>query len=222
MYKTGDRARWLPGGVLDFVGRVDDQIKLRGFRIEMGDIEAILIQHDAIRDAAVVVREDAPGEQRLVAYIVSDRDVSASDVRQFLQDRLPRYMIPAAFVELPAPPLTSNGKVDRRALPRPDVHPESAYVAPQSELEEAVEAIWRQVLRADRIGIYDDFFQIGGQSLLAFQVIQRINQTFSLDLPLRAAFSEPTIAGQAILVEEVLLERLDASPNPPVGAQVAR
>jgi tyrocidine synthetase-3 len=222
MYKTGDLARWLPGGVLDFIGRADDQIKLRGFRIEMGDIEAILIQHDAIRDAAVVVREDAPGEQRLVAYIVSDREASASDLRQFLQDRLPRYMIPAAFVELPSLPLTSNGKVDRRVLPKPEVRTESAYLAPQSELEEAIESIWREVLRADRIGIDDDFFQIGGQSLLAFQVIQRINQTFSLDLPLRAAFSEPTIAGQAILVEEVLLERLDTASNPPVGAQIAR
>jgi amino acid adenylation domain-containing protein len=217
MYRTGDLARRLPGADLDFVGRADGQIKLRGFRIELGEIEAALGEHSALRDCAVLLREDIPGDRRLVAYFVAAGESPAtSELRRFLEERLPAFMVPAGFVPLETMPLTVNGKINRLALPAPDGgRPtlETAFVAPETEMEHAVTEIWKGVLRFDEIGVYDDFFRLGGQSILAAQVMQRINQRFRVNLPVRLIFDKPTVANLAVLVEEALIERLEAEPE---------
>jgi amino acid adenylation domain-containing protein len=217
MYRTGDLARRLPGADLDFVGRADGQIKLRGFRIELGEIEAALGEHSALRDCAVLLREDIPGDRRLVAYFVAVGESPAtSELRRFLEERLPAFMVPAGFVPLETMPLTVNGKINRLALPAPDGgRPtlETAFVAPETEMERAVTEIWKGVLRFDEIGVYDDFFRLGGQSILAAQVMQRINQRFRVNLPVRLIFDKPTVANLAVLVEEALIERLEAEPE---------
>ncbi|HEV2991581.1 MAG TPA: non-ribosomal peptide synthetase, partial [Candidatus Angelobacter sp.] len=223
MYKTGDLAKWLPNGILDYLGRADDQIKLRGFRIELGEIEAVLQQHTTVHEAAVMLREDAPGDKRLVAYVVGAGEIALdiAELRRTMQEKLPAFMVPATFIELNALPSTTNGKVDRRALPTPGTDRPAlaaAYVEPQTVMEHSVAAIWQKVLRLEKVGIYDDFFDLGGQSLLAIQIIQRINQTFEIDLPMRTIFTEPTIAGLAILVEEMVLEKLEAEPEPELEA----
>jgi amino acid adenylation domain-containing protein len=216
MYRTGDLARRLPGGEVDFVGRADGQVKLRGFRIETGEIEAVLGEHPAVRDCAVLLREDAPGDRRLVAYLVAKGETpSTSELRRFLEERLPAFMLPAAFISLETMPVTGNGKVDRHALPAPDggrPELEAAYTAPETEMEQAIAGIWKGVLRLPEIGLYDNFFHLGGQSILATQVIQRINQRFRVNLPIRAIFGESTVAGLSVLVEETLIERLEAEP----------
>jgi acyl carrier protein len=210
-------ARRLPGADLDFVGRADGQIKLRGFRIELGEIEAALGEHSALRDCAVLLREDIPGDRRLVAYFVAAGESPAtSELRRFLEERLPAFMVPAGFVPLETMPLTVNGKINRLALPAPDGgRPtlETAFVAPETEMEHAVTEIWKGVLRFDEIGVYDDFFRLGGQSILAAQVMQRINQRFRVNLPVRLIFDKPTVANLAVLVEEALIERLEAEPE---------
>jgi tyrocidine synthetase-3 len=224
MYKTGDLAKWLPNGVLEYVGRADDQVKLRGFRIELGEIEALLARHPAVREAAVMLREDVPGDKRLVAYIVAAGAAAPdiAEIRRTLQQGLPDFMVPSAFVELNGLPTTPNGKVDRRVLPPPGTSRptmETEYVEPQTMTEKAVAAVWQQVLRIERTGIYDDFFQLGGQSILAIQIIQRLNQTFEVDLPMRALFTEPTIAGLALLIEETVLDKLESQPEPQFEAE---
>jgi acyl carrier protein len=223
MYKTGDLAKWLPSGVLEYLGRTDDQVKLRGFRIELAEIEALLSRHPRLQDAVVMLREDAPGDKRLVAYIVpSDETVpETNELRGYLLEKLPEFMVPFAFIELKALPTTANGKVDRRALPAPGMDRptlEAEYVEPQTMTEQAVAAIWQQVLRLERAGIYDDFFQLGGQSILAIQIIQRINQAFEIDLPMRTIFAEPKIAGLAVLIEETVLKKLESQPEPQLEA----
>jgi amino acid adenylation domain-containing protein len=207
LYKTGDLARYLPDGDLEYLGRTDDQIKLRGFRIELGEIEAVLAQHPAVREAAVIVREDQPGDKRLVAYVaaVVGQDPSTAEIRNFAAEKLPAHMVPAAIVKLPELPLTPNGKVDRRALPAPDQSRpelEESYVGPRTPIEEGVAGIWAQVLKIERVGVYDNFFQLGGHSLLATQVISRIRQVFQVELPLRAIFESPTVAGLSELVDK--------------------
>jgi len=166
LYKTGDLARYLPDGNIEFLGRSDDQVKIRGYRIELGEIEAVLSQHQSVRQAVVLVREDQPGDRRLVAYVVPHppQTPSASELRHFLKERLPEYMIPAVVV-LKTLPLTANGKVDRRLLPAPDqTRPELAatFVAPRTPLQEAVAEIWTNLLNLEQIGIYDNFFDLGG------------------------------------------------------------
>ncbi len=198
MYRTGDRVRWLADGTLEFLGRTDDQVKLRGFRIEPGEIEAALRTHAAVREAVVMVREDAPGDPRLVAYVAASPAPSEGELRVHVKSGLPEYMVPSAFVLLDALPLTPNGKVDRRALPAPD--PDSgreSYVAPRTQVEEVVCGIWAEVLRAERVGVNDQFFEVGGHSLLATQLLGRVRETFFVDLPLRAFFDAPTVAGLA-------------------------
>jgi len=206
--KTGDLARYLPDGNIEFLGRIDHQVKIRGFRIELGEIEAVLGQHPDVRETAVLAREDKPGDKRLVAYVVP-RDVQVPaiiELRRFLKEKLPDYMVPSAFVPLDALPLTPNGKVDRRALPVPDMarpEQEEAYVAPRTPAQEVLAGIWAEVLKLEQVGIHDDFFDLGGHSLLATQVISRVRDTFQLRLSLRNFFDGPTVADLAEIIETV-------------------
>jgi amino acid adenylation domain-containing protein len=204
LYRTGDRVRLRPGGVLEYLGRLDDQIKLRGHRIEPGEIEAALREHPAVRAAVVLGREDAPGGKRLVAYVVPEGTAPGNaDLRRFLQQRLPDFMVPSAFMVMETLPLSPTGKVDRRGLPAPgEARPDlgQAFVPPRDSIEEAVAGIWATMLRVDRVGVHDDFFALGGHSLLATQVVSRILAELEVELPLRAIFETPTVAGLASLV----------------------
>lgn len=207
LYKTGDLARYLPDGSIEFLGRLDHQVKLRGFRIEPGEIEAVLNQHPAIQEAVVLLREDTPGDKRLVAYLIFTlkQQITGDDLRRYLQGRLPHYMVPGHFVMLPQWPLTPNGKLDRRALPAPQVSRpdlEVRYIAPRTSIEELLTAIWNQVLKMERIGIYDNFFDLGGDSLLVSQVVARVRQAIQIELSLSSFFATPTIAAQA---EQVMI-----------------
>ncbi|MBV9774490.1 MAG: amino acid adenylation domain-containing protein, partial [Gemmatimonadetes bacterium] len=205
LYCTGDRARWRPDGELEFLGRVDNQVKIRGFRIEPGEVEAVLAQHPAVRAATVTVREDVPRERRLVAYVVpADVEVAAAELRAWLKARLPEYMVPSAFVLLEALPLTPTGKVDRKALPAPEGRATGTYVAPRTPTEETLAEIWADVLRLDRVGAEDDFFALGGHSLLGTRVTTRMRDAFGVELPLRVVFEHPTLARLADRVEEEL------------------
>ncbi len=200
LYRSGDLVRFLADGNIEFLGRIDDQVKLRGYRIELGEIEATLVGHPAVRQAVAMVREDAPGDKRLVAYIVA-QDPSADrvgELRALLRATLPEYMVPAAFVTLDQFPLTANGKVDRAALPAPERSgAETTYVAPRTPSEEALAEIFADVLGVKRVGIHDNFFELGGHSLLASQVVSRASDRFDLHIPLKAMFEEPTLAGFA-------------------------
>ena len=204
LYRTGDLCRWLPDGSLDYLGRADHQVKIRGFRIEPAEIEAALLTHPAVRQAAVLVRADVPGDPRLVAYLVTDgREPAAAELRSHLASLLPQYMVPAAFVRIESLPLTSSGKLDRRALPAP-VQPareETALDLPRTPTEERLAAIWRDVLGLERVGIHDNFFELGGHSLLATRVVARTREAVGADLPLRAMFEQPTVAGIAARLE---------------------
>jgi len=199
MYRTGDRARWRADGAVEFLGRVDHQLKLRGFRIEPGEIEAVLESHPGVRQAVVVAREDEPGDVRLVGYVVTAEPApEAAALRGYLQQRLPEHMVPSALVTLAALPLTPNGKVDREALPAPTVtrSTQAAFVAPRSPLELQLAEVWRQVLSVDRVGVHDDFFSLGGHSLLVLQVVSGARGA-GLHLEVRQVFEHPTIAGLA-------------------------
>jgi amino acid adenylation domain-containing protein/non-ribosomal peptide synthase protein (TIGR01720 family) len=197
MYRTGDFARWRSDGHIEFIGRMDDQVKIRGFRIELGEIESALNQHPGVKESVVVAREDAPGGKRLVAYVVPIRASPAlvRDLRDLLKERLPGYMVPAAFVLLEAFPLTPNGKLDRKALQAPVIYgdPGQSYTAPRTPAESAIAQIWGAVLGVDRVGIHDHFFELGGDSILSIQVIARCRQA-GLQLTPRDLFKRPTIA----------------------------
>jgi len=213
LYRTGDLARFLPDGNVKFLGRVDNQVKVRGFRIELGEIEAVLSQYVGVRETAVVVREDTPDDKRIIAYVVSAEPAPTTEaLRTYLQAKLPDYMTPAAFVIQDAFPLTPSGKIDRRALPAPDLTAALAetYVAPRTPLEEDLVAMWANVLKVERVGIHDNFFDLGGHSLIATQLIARVRAEFQVDLPLRRLFETPTIAGLAELITASLLEETDA------------
>jgi amino acid adenylation domain-containing protein len=199
LYKTGDLVRYRADGTIEFLGRIDNQVKLRGFRIELGEIESVLNQHPSVQVSVVVVREDEPGNQRLIAYIVPQpaQTLVIAEICQFLAEKVPNYMLPSAFVTLDKFPLTPNGKIDRRALPAPETtrtNLEAVFVAPRNTIEEAIAQIWQQVLGVEQIGINDNFFELGGHSLLATQVISRLRKTLGVDLPLRGLFASPTVA----------------------------
>jgi amino acid adenylation domain-containing protein len=209
LYRTGDVGRYLPDGNILFSGRLDHQIKLRGHRIELGEVEALLDRHEAVREAAVILREDAPGDVRLVAYVVAreGHEADAVVLRRYLQTQLPEYMLPSAFVFLPTLPLTPNGKVNRAALPEPSYdRPEAAgeYVAPRTAVEEVLANIWAEVLRLGRVGAHDNFFELGGHSLLAMQVVSRARDVFRTDLTVRSMFERPTVAGLAETISNSL------------------
>jgi len=199
MYRTGDLARWLPDGRLECLGRIDHQVKVRGFRIELGEIETALERHGAVAHAVVVVREDEPGDRRLVGYMVgSEGQASPSDLRQHLAKTLPDYMVPSAFAFLDAFPLTPNGKVDRKALPAPgaSLSRETEYVAPRTSVEEHLARIWSEVLGVERVGVASNFFDLGGHSLLVPQVIDRARRA-GIVLTALTLFRHPTVADLA-------------------------
>jgi acyl carrier protein len=214
-YRSGDLARWLEDGELQFLGRTDRQVKIRGFRIEPAEIEGALRAHPQVREAAVAAH-GTPERRHLVAYLVAagGEPPAAPALRTFLRARLPEHMIPAAFVPLAALPLSANGKIDRGALPPPDARPEAAYVAPRSAVERVLAAIWGRLLEVDRVGATDDFFALGGHSLVATQIVSRVRRTFRIDLPLGSFFAATTVAELAALV--VALE-----PRPGVAEAIA-
>jgi acyl carrier protein len=225
LYKTGDLVRYRADGTIEFLGRLDQQVQVRGFRIELGEIEAVLGQHPAIQTAVVLTHEAAPGDQRLIAYAVPDQAVRdratgnreydqrsafvdrptslVSELRVFLHEKLPEYMVPAVFVLLEELPLSANGKVDRRALPCFDascLELTESFVAPRNAVEEVLAQIWSDILGSERVGIYDNFFELGGHSLLATQVIAQIGEALDLELPLSRLFETPTVADLATTI----------------------
>ncbi|MDQ7758658.1 non-ribosomal peptide synthetase, partial [Xanthomonas sontii] len=209
MYRTGDLGRWRPDGTLEYHGRNDFQVKLRGFRIELGEIEAQLSACAGVRDALVAVREDTPGDKRLVAYLIAqpEAELHAAALREHLAHVLPEYMLPAAFVTLPAFPLTPNGKRDRKALPAPD-HTALAtkpYEAPQGPTEPIIAEIWQDLLGVERVGRHDHFFELGGHSLLATQFVARVRECMEIELPLKALFMQPTLIDIADVITELQL-----------------
>ncbi|WDD36885.1 amino acid adenylation domain-containing protein (plasmid) [Nostoc sp. UHCC 0926] len=196
LYKTGDLARYLPDGNIEYLGRIDDQVKIRGFRIELAEIEALLGQHDDVQVCCVIAREEAPGNKGLVAYVVPQKEVTpiTNELRQFLSDKLPGYMVPNVFVILESLPLTPNGKVDRRALPAPDLQQElSDYVMPNTEAEEIIAGVWQKALAIEKVGIYNNFFELGGNSLLLVKINQQLQEQLGLELSIVDMFNYPTI-----------------------------
>ena len=207
LYKTGDLARYLPDGNIEYLGRLDHQVKIRGFRIELGEIEAVLGQHPAVAETVVIAREDAPGDKRLVAYLVAKKGAvpTISDLHDHLKRKLPDYMIPAAFVLVKALPLSPNGKVDHGVLPmleekRADA-PEG-FVAPRDFIELTLANIWAEVLKAKRVGVHDNFFDLGGHSLLATQVVSRIRTALRTEVSVRNLFESPTVAGLSAMISK--------------------
>ncbi|HEX8273629.1 MAG TPA: amino acid adenylation domain-containing protein [Longimicrobiaceae bacterium] len=217
LYRTGDRARRRPEGTLEFLGRADRQVKVRGFRIEPGEVESALHAHPAVRDALVVVREDAPGERRLVAYLLpAAAEPDPEELRDWLRRTLPDYMLPSAFVALAAFPLTPTGKTDRRALPAPEAGGRAEHRPPRGATQRAVARIWAEVLHRERVGADEDFFALGGHSLLATRVVSRLRQELGVELPLRALFEAPTVAGVAARVDALEPAEDGAPPLVPV------
>ena len=208
LYKTGDMARILPDGTIECLGRNDAQVKIRGYRIELGEIEAILTEYPLVSEVATTVQEDQFGEKMLVAYYTAPADdpVGLRDIKAFLRDRLPEYMIPLHFVKLESMPLTPNGKIDRKALPAPDAQRpelEKSFEAPRTPMEQSIAQVWSDVLGLEEIGVYDNFFDLGGHSLQATRVIARLRTPLQLDVPLRLFFENPTVAELALAVTEL-------------------
>ncbi|MFL5663118.1 MAG: non-ribosomal peptide synthetase, partial [Ktedonobacteraceae bacterium] len=208
LYKTGDLARYQPDGTIEHLGRLDYQIKLRGYRIELGEIETVLARHPAVRQAVVIAREDVPGDKHLVAYVVlhEKRAVTVVDLQSHMTKQLPNYMVPSAFVLLESFPMTPNGKIDRRSLPTPQhTRPElqKAFVAPRTSIEEVLAGIWSQILRIEQIGVHDDFIALGGDSLMAMQVISRLRRTLQIELTLARFFEARTLAELSKIIEQV-------------------
>jgi amino acid adenylation domain-containing protein len=211
LYKTGDLARFLPNGQIECLGRIDYQVKVRGYRIELGEIEAALLKHPAVKEAVVVTKADIAGETSLVGYFVPTTAISddghdqISELRQFLKLKLPGFMVPSRFMPLTAMPLTANGKVDRKALPKIDVSQQLAahYIAPRTELEQKIVDLWAEVMGIEKIGIHDNFFELGGHSILAIQVIARLRKMMQIDLPVTTLFALPTVADFADRIETI-------------------
>jgi len=225
LYKTGDLARYLPDGNIEFLGRIDHQVKIRGFRIELGEIEAVLGQYPAVRETVVLAREDTPGDKRLVAYVVPrDEQIPViSELRRFLKEKLPDYMVPSTFVTLDVLPLTPNGKVDRRALPAPDaagLERETVFVAPRTPIEEELAQMWRDILGIEQVGIHDSFFDLGGHSLLATQVVSRVREVYHVEMPVRSLFEAATVANLATTVEQRLIEQVGGETLAQIWAEI--
>jgi acyl carrier protein len=219
LYKTGDWARYLPDGNIEYLGRMDHQVKIRGMRVELGEIESVLAQHPIVRQAVVMAREDVPEDLRLVAYVVlhENQTTTIDDLQSHVLKHLPNYMVPSAFVLLEALPLTPNGKLDRQALPAPDqARPElqSTFAAARTPLEDAIAAIWSQVLEIGQVGIYDNFFALGGHSLLAMQVISRLQATFQVEVPLHRFLEAPTVAQLAEILQQCKASNAKSRKSP--------
>jgi amino acid adenylation domain-containing protein len=207
LYRTGDLARWSALGEIEYLGRSDNQVKIRGFRIELGEIESVLADHSSVREAAVIARESASGDKRLAAYVVAGREPApaAEELRDFLRARLPDFMIPPSIQVLTELPLTPNGKLDRRGLPDPDSADHGRDIprlAPRNEVEETIAAIWRDLLRVDEVGVHDNFFDLGGHSLLVAQVHRRLRERLKADLTLVDLFKHPTISALALRLQQ--------------------
>jgi len=214
LYRTGDLGRMLADGSIEFLGRLDQQVKMRGLRIELGEIEGVLAQQPAVRECAVVARQDPAGNKRLVAYVVwtPGQAIAVAALRDLLHDSLPDYMVPSTFMMLESLPLTPNGKVDRRALPAPDYTQlswEKTYVAPRTEVEQKLAEIWQEVLGIEQVGVHDNFFELGGHSLLATQVISRIRTALQVEIPLQSLFEAPTVAELVVAIVEKQTEQVD-------------
>ena len=215
LYRTGDRARFLPDGSLEFLGRADHQVKIRGFRIELGEIAAVLERHPAVRACFVTAPVDEAGERRLVAYVETGGEaVAAGALRAHLEGLLPAAMIPAVFVVLDRLPRTANGKVDFAALPPPQERPDTAEAAPSTPTEERLAALWKRLLGVERLGIEQSFFDLGGHSLLAMRLVSQVSEAFGVDVPLRTFVETPTLAGMAAAIDRA--EEVESGPRLPV------
>jgi amino acid adenylation domain-containing protein/FkbM family methyltransferase len=226
LYRTGDRVRRLADGNIEYIGRGDEQVKIRGHRIELGEIESVLMEHESVREAVVVAREGAGGtDKRLVAYVIGagEEKINTRELQEYVKERLPQYMVPSIVIEMEKMPLTPNGKVDRRALPAPEQKRGELgveYEAPRTAIEEILANIWSEVLGVEQVGIHDNFFELGGHSLLATQVISRLRHVFSVDLPLRSLFEQPNLGALCKSIEGVLSGG-EAAAQPPLR-KVAR
>ncbi|RUA18047.1 MAG: non-ribosomal peptide synthetase, partial [Clostridia bacterium] len=206
LYRTGDLVKYLPNGDIEFLGRIDHQVKVRGFRIELGEIEARLRQFPGLQDSVVIVREDAPGDKRIIAYFVpeSGAEIDLGQLRSFMREVLPEYMVPSFFVQLEAMPLTPANKIDRKALPAPDAStliPTREYIPPNTETEVKLTAMISELLHIEQVGLADNFFELGGHSLLATQFISRVRDAFGVEMPLRALFEHPTVGEFALQLD---------------------
>jgi non-ribosomal peptide synthetase component F len=216
MYKTGDLARYRPDGTVELLGRRDHQVKVRGFRIELGEIEVVLAQHPDLREVVVTARGSSSSNRHLVAYVVPEagREPKPAELRRFLIEKLPEYMVPSSFVVMERLPVGATGKVDRYRLP--DVEParsaaEQDYVAPRNVVEETLAGIWAQLLMQARVGIHDNFFSLGGHSLMVVQVATRIRESFGVEVPLKRLFELPTVAELALEVIQLQVEQADSA-----------
>jgi amino acid adenylation domain-containing protein len=227
LYRTGDRARFLRGGDIEFLGRLDDQIKIRGYRVELDEISSVLDSHPDVK-ASTVAATGEGDDKRLIAYLVlwPESKANAGAFRDFLQRQLPDYMIPATFVRLDALPLTNNGKIDRAALPAPNGNtlPDETYVAPRSLVEQRLAELIAPLLRVERVGVNDNFFLLGGHSLLGTQLLTRISESFGVELSLLTVFDHPTLAGMSAEIEKLILAKIDATPadEPPADEPALR
>jgi amino acid adenylation domain-containing protein len=222
VYRTGDLGRFRPDGILEFCGRRNTQVKIRGFRVELGEIEAALVRHPNVRQAVVVAREDSRGDKQLVGYVVGENGLTARALRDELTVRLPDYMVPSVWVFLDRFPLTPNGKVDLRGLPDPDAQSSATnhYVAPRTPGEESLAAIWREVLKIDQVGVEDNFFDLGGHSLLVMQIVSRVERALDVAMPIRSFFELPTIAALAVEVDRQRSQ--GHATHSPIGITAAR
>ena len=204
LYRTGDLVKWMPNGNLHFIGRTDHQVKIRGHRIELGEIEQQVSEKDAIGEVAVLVKEDGSGDKQLIAYITSSREESSTDIRGYLAARLPEYMVPDSFVQIETFPLTINGKIDKNALSDMEgrqLESKVEYIAPRNETEEKLAAIWEEVLEEEKVGMKDNFFALGGNSIKAIKLLTFINKTFEVDINITDVFNDTTIENIAIKIE---------------------
>ncbi|MCR8844948.1 amino acid adenylation domain-containing protein [Paenibacillus sp. SC116] len=216
MYKTGDLGYRLPNGSIKFIGRVDNQVKIRGMRVELGEIEAVLFKHENVKEVVVLVQEDVPGVKRLIAYVVAldlKRELSSEELRKLLKDTLPDYMVPSFVMIIETMPLNANGKVDRKQLPLPDRlehYTEVKFYEPEGPLEESLVEMWKEILKLENVGAGDNFFDLGGHSLLAFQVISRIREQFTIQLPVRSLFERPILRDLAAEIEQRVMELVES------------
>jgi len=220
LYKTGDWARWISDGQIEFFGRIDDQVKIRGYRIELGEVESALRRISKISDAVVMAKGDPSGNQRLVAYLLCPGNFDKSGIQLQLKKLLPAYMIPAVMIPLDAFPLTANGKIDKRALPEPDLTTllSNEYLAPETDLEKQLVDIWQTLLKVERVGVMDNFFDLGGHSLTAVQVANKVQEQFEVKVPIAKFFEEPTIRGLTQFIEQsekTAYARIGTAPEMP-------
>ena len=212
LYRTGDLGRFFADGNVEFLGRLDNQIKIRGFRVELGEIESVLRQHPSVATAVLVARTDSSGSKHLVAYVTvsrSERTPSVQELREFLRQKLPDFMMPTAVMLLERLPLTANGKIDQNALPQPALDREGlSFVAPRNETEQTIAEVWSAVLEVQSIGAHDDFFRLGGHSLLAMRVVSRLRSIFAMDIPVRVILEHGTVAAMADYINGIKLTRV--------------